>query len=1172
MNNVRRGRSAFLMVGALIVAWMVPAVGDGAMPPLSTNPAVSNSQVSASFMKFPLNFEANHGQTDRSVNFIARGSAYTLFLTPTESVMVLQQRQGTGSAADQNDFKAMTELTPVKQSVVRMKLEGANPTPSVEGLEKLPGIVNYFIGNDREKWRTKIPTYAKVHYKDAYSGIDVAYYGKQGRLEYDFIVSPGADPNQIKLAFEGASDIRVAESGDLLITTALGEVRMQKPVVYQLEKDEHKTLIAGNYIVSPSKPQTSTIQVAAYDPRKPLIIDPVVDYLTYLGGKENDGNTRIAVDTLGNAYVSGLTKSLDFPATSGAFDTSFNANPICPGITATNTDCPDPLVPSVDLNIDRFVAKINPTAAATMYVTYVGGTGNEGGFSPIAVDSSGNAYIAGQTRSTDFPVTPGAFQTSLHHGPSCLPSSNCGADGFVTKLDSTGSSLVYSTYFGGSTGDGVHGLRVDTAGFAYVTGDFSSGDFPITPGAFSSVFGRGLLAKLNQTGTALVWSTRMGLAGSGFHEGQAIALDSGGNVIVIGGTQTATMPIVGAIQPAYGGNSDAFLWKFSSTGTTLMFSTFLGGSGVDWGYGVAVDASNNIYVTGYTQSPNFPTTAGAYDQTHNGDSDIFVAKLPSNGAPLTYSTFLGGSANEENRSDVVVDAAGQAHVSANSVSSDFPLVNAFDTTRASGEIVVAKLTADGSNLVYSSFLGGQFSENRPSIALGPGGTLYVAAMVNPTGLTTTPGVFQPNSNGGEEVFIAKITDKPIANAGPDQSVPEGTMVTLDATGSTAGNPNYNWTQVGGPPVSLANSASAHPTFTAPHVPPAGATLTFELIVCEGTSATNCSDPDSINVHVTNINQPPVSDAGPDQTVQESSPVVLDGSGSFDPDVETFGYHWTQILGPAVTLSGASTVSSSFVAPNVGPAGATLVFDLTVTDPHTLTGSDSVSIHISNVNQTPVANAGTDQTVNEQTGVTLNGTGSSDPDLDTLHFTWSQTGGPGVALTGATSVSPTFTAPSVGVGGANLTFSLVVSDGQATSAADTVLVHVQDTNDPPVCALAHPSLTSLWPPNHSMVPVNILGITDPNDQNITITFPAITQDEPVNGLGDGDTTPDAAVVGSQVLLRAERAGGGNGRVYVVHFTATDAHGASCNGTVKVGVPHSKKDTAVEGPQLYNSFGP
>jgi hypothetical protein len=370
---------------------------------------------------------------------------------------------------------------------------------------------------------------------------------------------------------------------------------------------------------------------------------------------------------------------------------------------------------------------------------------------------------------------------------------------------------------------------------------------------------------------------------------------------------------------------------------------------------------------------------------------------------------------------------------------------------------------------------------------------------------------------------------------------------------------------------LTNPTSSHPTFTAPHVPAAGGTITFQLVVCEGTSS-NCSDPDTVDVHIMNVNRPPVADAGLDQTLQEGSAVMLDGTASYDPDIETITYLWTQTSGPAVTLLGDNTAMPTFMAPTVGSAGDTLVFDLTVRDPHNLTGPDSVSIHVSNLNQTPTANAGVDQTVNENTLVTLNGTLSADPDLDTLNFTWIQTAGLSVALTGANTASPTFTAPSVVGGGTTLTFRLVVSDGPANSPGDTVDIRVQDTNDPPICTLAQPSVASLWPPNHTMVPVTITGITDPNDQAVTITFPAVTQDEPVNGLGDGDTSPDAAVSGNQILLRAERAGTGNGRVYVVHFTATDGQGGSCNGTVKVSVPHSKKDTAGEGPQLYNSFAP
>lgn len=300
--------------------------------------------------------------------------------------------------------------------------------------------------------------------------------------------------------------------------------------------------------------------------------------------------------------------------------------------------------------------------------------------------------------------------------------------------------------------------------------------------------------------------------------------------------------------------------------------------------------------------------------------------------------------------------------------------------------------------------------------------------------------------------------------------------------------------------------------------------------------------------------------------------MLDGTASYDPDVESLTYQWTQTLGPAVTLANPTTATPFFSAPSVGAGGATVMFDLTVTDARNLTGPDSMSVFVTNVNQVPVANAGPDQTRNELTLVTLNGGASSDPDMDLLSYTWTQTGGTAVSLTGANTQSPTFTAPNVGVGGTPLTFQLVVHDGQVGSAEDSVQIVIQNVNDPPVCTLAQASPNLLWPPNHMMVPVSILGVTDPANEAVTITFGAVTQDEPVNGLGDGDTSPDAAVSGNQILLRAERAGTGNGRVYKVLFTATNTDGAFCSGSVKVSVPHSKKDPAIEGAQLYNSFAP
>ena len=389
---------------------------EAAVPPTSPVPAtVSNPQITATMMKMPLQFEANHGQVDAQVQFLARGTGYTLFLTPTESVMVLQQREAP-TAKDplaMSDTTVVPEAAPIKQSVVRMKLEGANPSPAIDGMEPLPGIVNYFIGNDPEKWRTKIPTYAKVQYQQAYPGIDLAYYGNQGRLEYDFIVAPGADPKQIKLAFEGPSDIRVAESGDLLLTTALGEVKMQKPIVYQLETDGHKTLVAGQYVLeahamplqaSRTARYSVGFQLASYDHTKSVVIDPVLVYSTYLGGSGGsggDGGTGIAVDAAGQAYVTGATDSTNFP-TATPFQATFNGH-----------------------RSDAFVTKLNAAGTSLLYSTYLGGSGSSrgDGGSGIAVDAAGQAYVTGSTGSANFPTaTP--FQAALAGGQ----------DAFVTKI------------------------------------------------------------------------------------------------------------------------------------------------------------------------------------------------------------------------------------------------------------------------------------------------------------------------------------------------------------------------------------------------------------------------------------------------------------------------------------------------------------------------------------------------------------------------------------------------------------------------------------------------------------------------------------------------------------------------------------------------------------------
>lgn len=427
------------------------------------------------------------------------------------------------------------------------------------------------------------------------------------------------------------------------------------------------------------------------------------------------------------------------------------------------------------------------------------------------------------------------------------------------------------------------------------------------------------------------------------------------------------------------------------------------------------------------------------------------------------------------------------------------------------------------------------------------------------------------------------SSSPIANAGEDFSVNEGQIgVMLDGSASSAPDGDvlsYLWTQLpGGTPVTLSDATAQQPTFTAPSVPQGGETLSFELTV----TVNGLSDSAIVNVHITNVNHAPVAEAGPDQTVAEGTLVTLDGSASFDVDNDEFSYSWVQIEGNPVSLIDAASATPSFVAPTIDSGGApgivaSLVFELTVDDGlsadtampgYTLANVvDSVTVNITNVNNAPIAVAGVDQTVNENTMIMLNGTGSNDPDSDTLTYTWAQVSGPAVELNDATSSMPNFLAPFVSAGGADLEFELLVDDGYGGSATDRVLIHVQNITDPPLATAARPTLSEIWPPNHGLISIGITGVSDPGN-NVTITINNVTQDEPTNGLGNGDTAPDAIINNDTVLLRAERSGNGNGRVYHVHFTASNVEG-SASGMVKVSVPRDKKSMVVDGGGLYNS---
>ena len=685
----------------------------------------ARAQVRERYGNLPLSFEANHGQSDSTVKFLSRGSGYSLVLTATEAVLVLSQSEADERRKASHVARAAVQASHRKSAVVRMTLVNANPQSQAAGHDALPGKSNYFIGNDPAKWRTNIPTYAKVKYEGVYPGVDLVYYGNHGQLEYDFVVAAGADPRLVTLAFEGVRDVHIDARGELVLSVEGGEVRQHKPVVYQ-ELAGVKQEVAGRYVMK-GKSQVG-FRVTAYDPSRPLIIDPVLVYSTYLGGSDFDGGNGIAVDGAGSAYVTGDTLSADFPTTAGAVQTT---------------------------GAGAFVTKLDATGSGLVYSTYLGGSGSDSGLG-IAVDAVGSAYVTGYTLSTDFPTTGGAVQTT---------GGGLAFDAFVTKLEATGSGLVYSTYLGGSNAEFGQSIAVDAASSAYVTGDTQSIDFPTTLGAFQTTNGGGLpdafVTKLNATGSGLVYSTYLG--SSSFEEGRGIAVDGAGSAYVTGVTASTDFPTTaGAAQTTHAGSFDCFVTKLDPTGSGLVYSTYLGGGDVEFGYGIAIDGAGSTYVTGETRSTDFPTTLGAFQATYaGGDIDTFVTKLDATGSVLVYSTYLGGSDNDTGWG-IAVDGAGSAYVTGAAASPNFPTTaGAAQTTHAGVfDAFVTKLDASGSGLVFSTYLGGSNADFGFDIAVDNAGSAYVTGTAESTDFPTTAGAAQTTLAGFSDAFVAKIATLP----------------------------------------------------------------------------------------------------------------------------------------------------------------------------------------------------------------------------------------------------------------------------------------------------------------------------------------------------------------------------------------------------------------------------
>ncbi len=675
------------------------------------------------FGKLPLRFEPNRGQAENRARFFSRGPGYRIAFTDTAADIAL--------------------MTGNKQSVIRMTLEGAQPPRQIRTLEPLAGATNYFIKNDNARWKTNIPGYGRLRYDEVYAGIDLDYYGSQRRLEYDFTVSPGADPEAIRLRFEGVSGLRIDSTGDLLLETPAGPLRQHRPVVYQ-EIGGRRVAREGAYRI---RDGVVSFAIGTYDRSAPLVIDPILSYSTFLGGASSDAAYAIAVDGSNNVYITGATISTDL-SKPGAAQAGYGGAQ------------------------DAFVAKLNASGGTVGYITYLGGTGEDTGTS-IAVDSTGAAYVAGFTFSTNFP-TSSPFQAA-----------NAGsADAFVAKLSANGDVLTYSSYLGGANDDRGLGIAIDSTGAAYVAGATASPNFPMAApivGAFAGGARDGFVSKIATGGGSLVFSTYLG--GSGDDSATAVAANVTG-VYVVGTTTSTNFPVAAAIRGTAAGGVDAFLTKLPLSGTTLTYSTYLGGTLDDRATAVAVDGTGAAFVAGWTFSTNYPTVSAAYGTFRGGIYDSFVTKVNAAGTGYDWSTFLGGN-GEDYISGIAVDSTGAAAVTGYTSSSDFPLVSssgAYYGNVTSGAFV-ARFAAGGASLNFGTYFGGATTDQAYGVAVDSSNAIYITGTTQNANFPAVA-AYQSTLSGGSDAFVAKFVEGTPVTFTVDTN-PTGLSVIVDGISAAA---------------------------------------------------------------------------------------------------------------------------------------------------------------------------------------------------------------------------------------------------------------------------------------------------------------------------------------------------------------------------------------------------
>ena len=671
----------------------------------------TKTRLAERYRGLPLSFEANRGQTDSQARFLARGSGYLLLLAPSKIMLVMNQSR----QADPSDPTAANK--PLEPTVLELLLVGANPESRLQGLEPLPGRSHYLKGNRSEEWRTGIRHFARVKYQSVYPGVDLVVYGNQGRFEYYFVISPEVDPAVIELSFEGVENVALSEQGDLRLQLAGGVVHQNRPILYQ-QAQVGTEAVHGSWVLRGSG--RVGFEVGEYDRSRPPTIDPVLRYSSFLGGGLNDSGIAVALDSARNTYYMGVTSSVDFPILGGVKDT---------------------VAPE-----DIFVTKVSSDGKSLVYSTYLGGTGRDtiaelGG---LAVDDAGSAYACGITSSSDFPaVNPIEV---FNQG---------GTDAFITKLSPTGDALEYSGYLGGARVDRARSIALGPGGMACVAGETNSPDFLTIAALQGTMAGDtdAFLTCLNAAGD-VVFSTYLG--GTGFDSAYGVDVDGMGDVYVVGETVSIDFPTVLPLQAANDGGRDLFVSKLDGSGAPLIYSTYLGGTGDDFGRAIDVTASKQFYVTGATVSADFPVAA-AFQPALAGDRDAIVAGFIPSGSLLIYSTYLGGS-GADNGLGIAVDGSGEAHVIGSTFSDDFPTKDPIQAELGGlSDAFLSEVSASGGELVHSTYFGGSGSDVGRGVAVDSLDSVYITGFTGSSDIAIS-NALQSSIGGRLDAFFAKISN------------------------------------------------------------------------------------------------------------------------------------------------------------------------------------------------------------------------------------------------------------------------------------------------------------------------------------------------------------------------------------------------------------------------------